>query len=513
MLCRGWKQADVTEWPVEGGGERLVCGHKLKSGSEQWPDHLTSVPTAEFSLEQTHNHGEESHLKFMITDLQRTQHYWRSHYIFQRIPYLRFVQTSNTYFLTEKVRKCWGRCFLFHGENENHQKRRSLVPTAASTRLRRLLSCPSGRTFRAPTEGYSLHFALIPRPLTSLTYPNTGPTAPCLPYFFLFLSSPVTFQPAWVWRLLPGIQSNSQKPLMATKLTEIWPWCFCDFSPPLPSLSLLLQPHWPLRHSFNLTYTFPPQSLCTSIPVLTCLPPDLHVTHLLLSLFKWYPVYSKPRYPVIHCLLRWLFFSPFKSIIHWNTVCFIYSYSVWSALTYSTRIEVLWELDISLKHLVSWVLFDFVLLLLYPHNGEKPGIYRDSLNVCWIEGMQGLSLTKSCLEGIFQAEGTARTTGPTKTKSWVCLRKPTKTSMAQAEEEGAGGFSILPPDCCLACPRAPLPPLGKASSYWVLNELYISWKVKWNGVTYVKGFYSATRRPWRGWAFRTSLLREPWTYS
>lgn len=51
---------------------------------------------------------------------------------------------------------------------------------------------------------------------------------------------------------------------MATKLTEIWPWCFCDFSPPLPSLSLLLQPHWPLRHSFNLTYTFPPQSLCTS---------------------------------------------------------------------------------------------------------------------------------------------------------------------------------------------------------------------------------------------------------
>ena len=82
-----------------------------------------------------------------------------------------------------------------------------------------------------------------------------------------------------------------------------------------------------------------------------------------------------------------------------------------------------------------------------------------------LKACKDLVLQSLAWEGIFQAEGTARTTGPTKTKSWVCLRKPTKTSMAQAQEEGAGGFSILPPDYCLACPRAPLPPLGKASSY------------------------------------------------
>lgn len=236
MLCRVWKQATVTEWPVERSGERPVCRHKLKSGSEQWPGHLTSVPTAEFSLKQTHNHGGESHLKFMITDLQRTRHYWRSHYIFQRIPYLRFVQTSNTFFLTLG----WGLCFLFHGENENHQKRRSPVPTAASTRLRRLLFCPSGCTFRAPTEGYSLHSSLILRPLDSLIYPNAGPTPPSLPcllYFFLFLINPVIVPACLSTETASQHTEQQPKSLMATELTKMRPWCFCDFSPPPPSLS------------------------------------------------------------------------------------------------------------------------------------------------------------------------------------------------------------------------------------------------------------------------------------
>ena len=37
------------------------------------------------------------------------------------------------------------------------------------------------------------------------------------------------------------------------------------------------------------------------------------------------------------------------------------------------------------------------------------------------------------------------------------------------------------------------------------------WKVKWNGVTYVKGFYNGTERPGRRWALCTFSQEEPYS--